>query len=163
MTRFLGILAVTLLFAMMALTFVDVCGRYFFDLPVPGGFEITEIMLSTLIFAGIPLMTMTREHITVDLFDRFMPRAVEHVRTGIISLLCCIMMGVVCYQLWIRALDAVEFGDTTAILMIPMAPSTFFMCAMSGLATLVFGLHAWLSLIKKQRLAETGSDEGIQT
>ncbi|MBC8445121.1 MAG: TRAP transporter small permease, partial [Rhodospirillaceae bacterium] len=33
-TRFLGALAVSLLFAMMALTFVDVCGRYFFNTPV---------------------------------------------------------------------------------------------------------------------------------
>ncbi len=64
-------------------------------MPVPGGFEITEIMLATLIFSGIPLMTLTREHITVDLFDHLMPRAVEHIRTGLISLICGFMMTVV--------------------------------------------------------------------
>lgn len=163
MTRFLGGLAVVLLFAMMVLTFVDVVGRYFFDFPVPGGFEITEIMLASLVFAGIPLMTMTREHITVDLFDKFMPRAVEHIRTGLISLFCSVMMGTICVQLWNRGQDALEYGDTSAILLIPLAPMTFFMCVMSGVATLVFLAHAWLSLIKKQKLSDGGLDEGTMT
>lgn len=162
-TRFLGGLAVVLLFAMMVLTFVDVWGRYFFNTPVPGGFEITEIMLATLIFAGLPLMTMNSEHITVDLFDRFMPHAVEHVRNGIICLLCGFMMATVSYQLWVRAMDAVTYGDTTAILLIPMAPATFFMCAMSGLTALIFLHHGWIALLKKENPADSRPDEGIIT
>ena len=143
MTRLLGGLAVVLLFAMMALTFVDVVGRYFFNAPIAGGFEITEIMLASLIFAGLPLMTLTREHITVDLFDRFTPTKVARHRDVVISLLCGAMMGTVSYQLWKRAWDTLEYGDTTALLMIPMAPTTFFMCAMSALTALVFLGHAW--------------------
>jgi len=161
--RFLGGLAATLLFAMMVLTFVDVWGRYFFNTPVPGGFEITEIMLATLIFAGLPLMTMSSEHITVDLFDRFMPHAVEHVRNGIICLLCGSMMAIVCYQLWIRALDAVTYGDTTAILLIPMAPATFFMCAMAGLTSLIFLHHGWRCLLHKENPGAPGPEEGTMT
>lgn len=148
---------------MMALTFVDVCGRYFFNTPVPGGFEITEIMLATLIFSGVPLMTMSREHVTVDLFDRFMPQTVEHVRNGLICALCGIMMATVCFQLWTRAQDAVKYGDTTAILLIPMAPATFFMCAMAGLTALIFFHHAWLALLKKEEWADSEPDEGDMT
>jgi hypothetical protein len=55
--RGLGGLASALLFFMMALTFVDVVGRYLFNTPVYGGFEMTEVALATLIFAGLPLVT----------------------------------------------------------------------------------------------------------
>jgi len=151
MARFLGGLAVTLLFAMMVLTFVDVLGRYFFNAPIAGGFEITEIMLATLIFAGLPLMTLNREHVTVDLFDRFMPTAIAHLRDGAISFLCAVMMGVVSYQMWLRAEETLDYGDTTALLLIPMAPTTYFMSAMSGLTALVFLFQAWLAWARKQQ------------
>ena len=59
-TRLLGLGAAVLLFAMMVLTFVDVWGRYFFNSPVPGGFEVTELMMAALIFAGLPLATGAR-------------------------------------------------------------------------------------------------------
>ena len=46
-----------LLFCLMTLTCVDVIGRYFFSMPVTGGFELTEMMLAALIFVGLPLVT----------------------------------------------------------------------------------------------------------
>lgn len=53
----------------MALTFVDVWGRYIFIAPVPGGVELTELMMAALIFAGLTLVMMEGEHIIVDLAD----------------------------------------------------------------------------------------------
>ena len=46
---FNGIAAV-ILFLLMLLSFIDVVGRDVFDAPLPGGFEITEIMMAALIF-----------------------------------------------------------------------------------------------------------------
>ena len=46
--RVLGVLAATILFFMMLLTAVDVIGRYLFNTPVNGGFEVTEIMLASI-------------------------------------------------------------------------------------------------------------------
>ena len=39
------------LFAMMSLTTVDVVGRYFFNKPVLGAFELTEFLVLILIFS----------------------------------------------------------------------------------------------------------------
>ncbi len=61
------------LFAMMVLTCVDVVGRYFLSRPIFGAFEITEMLLAALIFAGLPLVTLRNEHVTVDVLDPITP------------------------------------------------------------------------------------------
>src|SRR5499426_4842176 len=69
----LGIAASVILLCMMLLTFVDVVARYLFNFPLRGGFEITELMLLVLIFAGLPLVSHADEHVTMDFIDRLLP------------------------------------------------------------------------------------------
>ena len=51
------------LMAMVALTVVDVVARYLFNSPVNGAFELTEMMLATVVFLALPLTTAAGEHI----------------------------------------------------------------------------------------------------
>ena len=67
--RALGAAAAMLLFGLMALTTADVIGRYIFNWPLRGAFEITELLLLTLIFAGLPLASRADEHVTLDFID----------------------------------------------------------------------------------------------
>ena len=53
--------AAAILFAMMVLTTVDVVARYVFNRPLRGAFEITELLLVVLIFAGLPLVSLAGE------------------------------------------------------------------------------------------------------
>jgi TRAP-type C4-dicarboxylate transport system permease small subunit len=62
----LGIAASAILFAMMTLTFVDVVARYVFNRPISGAFEVTELLLLVLIFAGLPLVSHADEHVTME-------------------------------------------------------------------------------------------------
>jgi hypothetical protein len=55
---------------MMLLTFTDVVARYVFSRPLRGAFEVTELMLLVLIFAGLPLVSFTDEHAVMDFIDR---------------------------------------------------------------------------------------------
>src|SRR5207253_3109449 len=66
----LGVAASAILLAMMLLTVVDVVARYIFSRPVGGAFEITELMLVVLIFAGLPLGSFSDEHAVMDFIDR---------------------------------------------------------------------------------------------
>jgi TRAP-type C4-dicarboxylate transport system permease small subunit len=147
--RSLGVLAALVLFAMMTLTFVDVIGRYWFDSPVPGGFEVTEMMMATLIFAGLPLVTARQEHVTIDLFDAFIPVFMRRPRDGIINLLCAVMMGAVTWRMWIKAGENVDYGDVTAILHIPMWPMTYFMVLMATATTIVFAILTVVGFIRR--------------
>ena len=62
---------------MMLVTAVDVAGRYLFNKPIAGGFELTEILLAALIYCGLPLVSARRDHIVIDTFDPLFSRGVE--------------------------------------------------------------------------------------
>ena len=63
--RTLGLVLAALMFAMMLLTFVDVVGRQLFNAPVLGGNELTRIAMGLLVYIGLPLVCLRREHITI--------------------------------------------------------------------------------------------------
>ena len=125
------------LFFMMALTFVDVIGRYVFNSPVVGGLELTEFSMAIVIFLGLVLLTSDEGHVTVDLLDSFVPDKIKVIQKVIINLINLIVMGVISRQLWIKAIEHAEYGDRTEFLMIPLPPLIFFMSIMTGISCLI--------------------------
>jgi TRAP-type C4-dicarboxylate transport system permease small subunit len=117
----LGYVAAAVMFALMLLTCADVVGRYFLNRPVWGGFELTEMLLAALIFAGLPLVTLRDDHVTVDLFDPIVPERLfrlQHVVACAIGALCT---GYLAWRLWLRAEQLDRAGETTAVLQIKLA------------------------------------------
>ena len=55
------------LFGMMLLTIFDVIGRYVFNSPITGAFEITEAMMVTMVFFFIGYAQAKKSHVAVDL------------------------------------------------------------------------------------------------
>lgn len=133
----LGVAASAILFCMMMLTFVDVIARYIINRPVRGAFEITELMLLVLIFAGLPLVTHAGEHVTMDLIDRLLGARVRGLLDRFIELLCAGLMFFLTWQMLLKAGKIAGYGDTTDILRIPVAPFVYFMAAMIGVSGLV--------------------------
>ena len=84
----LGIAASLILFLMMLLTFVDVVARYLFNFPLRGGFEVTELMLLVLIFAGLPLVSHADEHVTMDFIDRVLPEGARQLLVRVVHAIC---------------------------------------------------------------------------
>lgn len=137
LVRTLELVSALLLFCMMLLTAIDVIGRYLFSSPVPGGFEITEIMLATLIFCGLPLATLRDSHITVDLFEDFLPHWFKIVRDRMIFAMMAIVLTYLSWKLLFKARDFVEFNDQTAVLNIPLSPVVFAMAGLSATSALI--------------------------
>ena len=65
----LGVAASAILLGLMMLTVVDVIARYAFNRPLRGAFEVTELLLLVLIFAGLPLVSLAGEHAVMDFVD----------------------------------------------------------------------------------------------
>jgi TRAP-type C4-dicarboxylate transport system permease small subunit len=123
----LGYVAAAVMFCLMALTCVDVIGRYFLNRPVWGGFELTEMMLAALIFAGLPLVTLRNDHVTVDLFDPVTPDwlfRIQHVVACTTGFVCTAYLS---WRLWLRAEHMDRAGETTAQLKIKLAYLTYSM------------------------------------
>jgi TRAP-type C4-dicarboxylate transport system permease small subunit len=129
----LGLIAGVVLFALMALTFVDVVGRYFLSQPVYGGFEITEMLLAALIFAALPLVTLRDEHITVDLLDPVTPDGVLWVQHVCACLAGFAFTGYLAWRLWIRAERMDAAGETTAQLKFKLSYLTYSMSVLMAL------------------------------
>ena len=131
----LGYLAATVLFCLMLVTCVDVLGRYF-NYPLFGGFELTEILLATLIFAGLPLVTLRNEHVTVDLFDAVTPDwllRIQHVVACAVGMVCT---GFLSWRLWLRGDHMAAAGETTGQLKIQLAWLTYSMSVLMALTAL---------------------------
>lgn len=155
--RILAYLAAGLLFCMMLVTFIDVVGRYLFDAPLPGGFEVTELMLAALIFLGLPLLTAADGHVTVDLFDTLIPRWLRPLQAYIVSLVTIFAFAVLTWKMWQYAIRTYGYADTTAVLQIPYAPLVFLMAVMATLTTLAQAAMLFLNAGKPFVFTETQS------
>ena len=133
----LGVAASALLFAMMCLTFVDVVARYLFNSPIRGGFEVTELMLLVLIFAGLPLVSHGDEHVTMDFIDRMLPPRAVSMLIRLVHALVAAMFFFLTWQMLIKAGRIAGYGDTTDVLRIAVGPFVYFMAAMICLTALV--------------------------
>ena len=133
----LGVAASVLLFGMMLLTFADVVARYLLNLPIRGAFEVTELTLLVLIFAGLPLVSHADEHVTMDFIDRVLPPGGQRALVRIVHAICAAIMFFLTWQVWIKAGKISGYGDTTDVLRITVGPFVYFMDAMIALTGLV--------------------------
>ena len=136
----LGVAASAILMGMMLLTFVDVVARYIFSRPLRGAFEVTELMLLVLIFAGLPLVTHANEHVTMDLIDRWLGARARALLGRVMELASAALMFGLTWLMWLRAARVAGYGDTTDVLRIAVAPFVYFMVAMILLSGLI---HLW--------------------
>jgi len=138
----LGAAASTLLLAMMGLTFVDVVARYLFRRPLSGAFEVTELLLLVLIFAGLPLVTHADEHALMDFVDRLLsPRGTAWLQRGV-QALCAAVMFLLAWLVWLKADRIWAYRDATDVLRIVYGPFVYFMAVAIGLTGLIHAYKA---------------------
>ncbi len=133
----LGVAASAILLAMMLLTFVDVVARYVFSRPVRGAFEVTELMLLVLIFAGLPLVSYADEHALMDFIDRLLGARLQRRLERAVQALCAAVMGLLAWLVWLKADRIWAYRDATDVLRIVYGPFVYFMAVMIGLAGLI--------------------------
>jgi TRAP-type C4-dicarboxylate transport system permease small subunit len=122
---------------MMVLTFFDVVGRYLLNRPIRGAFEVTELGLLVLIFAGLPLVSHADEHVTMDFIDRILPGRLVLTWIRFIHAVSAAIMFFLAWQVWIKASRIAGYADTTDVLRIALSPFVYFMALMIGLTGLV--------------------------
>ena len=121
----------------MVLTFFDVVGRYLLNKPIRGAFEVTELALLVLIFAGLPLVSRADEHVTMDFIDRILPERIARLWVRAMHAICAAIMFFLCWQVWLKADRIASYSDTTDVLRIAIGPFVYFMSLMIGLTGVV--------------------------
>lgn len=123
---------------MMLITFIDVAGRYLFNRPVVGTYEITEILMGLMIFGALPLVTYEKGHISVDFITNILPKKIKYVRTIIFNLIGSILCGILAWQAWLRANHLVMVGEKTMELDISWGVIAYGVSFLLGCTSLVF-------------------------
>ncbi|WP_375753643.1 TRAP transporter small permease [Vibrio sp. HN007] len=123
--RGLETLAAISLFLMMAITFVDVFGRYFFNSPIDGSTEMIEVLLAVMVFMAFPLVSWKEENICVDLLDAYFPDKWIDLRQAVINLICSVSLILVAMTNWKLAGRSLEYEEVSEILEIPLGYVTY--------------------------------------
>lgn len=138
-----GLMAALALFAIMVLTFVDVLGRKILSASVTGSLELTELLMVAVIFAGLPLVSLSGEHVVFDSLDRWVPAALRRVQQAAVDLLCAALLLGLAWLMWTKAGQMHEYGDITAQLKLPLSPFVYLMSGLCAVTAAVHGLLAW--------------------
>ena len=133
--RVLAYTAALAMFTMMLVTLVDVIGRDLFSAPLPGGFEVTELLLASLIFLGLPMVTAEGSHVDVDIMDSTIPAFLKPLQDIAICMVNLVAFAALSWMMWKLAIRTYEYEDTTAILQIPFAGLVFLMAVCCSLST----------------------------
>jgi TRAP-type C4-dicarboxylate transport system permease small subunit len=133
----LGVAASVVLLAMMLLTVVDVVARYLFNRPLRGAFEVTELMLLVLIFAGLPLVSFADEHAVMDFIDRVVGRRGARIVERAVQVVNAAFMFLLCWLVWLKADKIWAYRDATDVLRIVYGPFVYFMAVSLALAGVI--------------------------
>lgn len=143
LTALFGGVAAAALFAMMLLTFADVFSRKFLGNSITGAVELTELAMLVMIFCALPLASLAGEHVVFDLLDRVLPAALVRWQQVASHGLTALVFGGAAWVVWLRALRTADMGDTTATLVIRIAPFQQLVAVLLVLTALVHALLAW--------------------
>ena len=135
--RAVSLLLVLMLSAMVALTFTDVVGRRLFNTPVFGANDITEHLMAVIIFAGLPLLTARRGHLSIDLFDHWLLQPRWRRWHKAVDLLIAAVLGLIAWEYYLAIEEAQQINEISPALMIPRAWMYTFIAITTALASLL--------------------------
>ena len=104
---------------LMVTVFIDVLGRNLLNRPLPWGTEVLEIVLAAMIFVIYPVLAVGFGHITVDLIS--VRRSVQRFQRALGSAMGCVLFAVIAWCLGRQTLRSADYGESTALLNVPIA------------------------------------------
>lgn len=135
--RLLAAMVAAAMFGMMAVTFVDVVGRYLLSRPVPGSTELIQVLMALAVAAALPLVTAGGEHITMDLFSGLFRGAARRALDALVMAFSSAVLAFLALRVWDQALNLHRSRMSTIFLDLPIAPVAFTLSALIGVACLV--------------------------
>lgn len=120
-------LGIAALFVMMVITIADVVGRYLFNSPILGVYELTEFLILILVFSFIGYTQAEKSHVSVDFLVNRLPRGPRLVIELLNHTACLGLMGLIAWMGFEKALELKAVGETSLNLAIPDYPFVFFL------------------------------------
>jgi len=116
---------------------LDVILRQFFNSPIKGGYEISTLVMSVMIFTSWSYTQSVHKHIHVTMFLRMLPQIPRFICFGTTSLLSTIVLGFGTYAAFLQTIHFYKRGTSTGMLLIPQWPFVLIECISLAFFTLV--------------------------
>jgi TRAP-type C4-dicarboxylate transport system permease small subunit len=125
------VICACVLMDLMLLSAADVIGRFFFDKPITGTYEISTIMMGAVVLLGWAYTQRSGGHVTVDMFYDKFPQKMKWITTLIVLVLSLALFITITWKSWIVAMNYTADGRTFKVLDAPSGP-TYFLVPVGG-------------------------------
>ena len=109
-----------LLIGVMAMTVISVIGRYIFNAPIPGDYEITELVCGVAVFAFFPYCHMRNANIVVEFFTARLSARRKTMLDTVHNFAFTLVAALIAWRLFVGGLHKLADEETTLFLDIPI-------------------------------------------
>ena len=132
----MAIIAVVM-FSMMAVTFIDVTGRYVFNAPIPGGFELIQFLMPLAMFGALPVITRLEEHIVISVLEGVLGSRGVWIQRFLVLIGCAVVNTGISYVMWLQGVEFIESQQMSGFLEWSFAPPAFIISGLSAVTVVI--------------------------
>ncbi len=136
--------SMVLIFLMMMITVADVAGRYFFNHPILGVFELTRFGLGAIVCTALGWSQINKVHIAINILVTRLPLVWQNIIEAFNFLFAFITFCIVSWQLFAYTARLYIGEQVTPVLGVSIYPFVL----ISAIGVVLFTLVLFLDLIK---------------
>ena len=125
------------MFSMMAVTFIDVTGRYVFNTPIPGGFELIQFLMPLAMFGALPVITRLEEHIVISVLEGVLGSRGVWIQRFLVLIGCAVVNTGISYVMWLQGVEFIESQQMSGFLEWSFAPPAFIISGLSAVTVVI--------------------------
>lgn len=130
--KWLSAAGMAVFMVMVILTFIDVFLRYFFNKPLPGMYEVTEMLMPLVVFSAIAYGQWSKSHVIMDVITGSLNKD-NKITLESVTNIWCIAVCILC--IYAASRYALTVKSATGLLGIPYKPFVWFV--VFGMVTLM--------------------------
>jgi TRAP-type C4-dicarboxylate transport system permease small subunit len=135
--KFLMVIIAVVMFSMMAVTFIDVTGRYVFNTPIPGGFELIQFLMPLAMFGALPVITRLEEHIVISVLEGVLGSRGVWIQRFLVLIGCAVVNTGISYVMWLQGVEFTESQQMSGFLEWSFAPPAFIISGLSAVTVVI--------------------------
>ena len=120
--RLISLIGLAGLLFLAAITVAEVLSRWLLNYPVVGVSDVSSLAVSVAVASCFPLTSADKRHITVRLAGNFLGPRAHAFFEAFGALLTMTIMALMAWQLWRYASEMATAGQTTWVVLWPVAP-----------------------------------------
>jgi len=137
-------ISMILIFLMMIITVIDVGGRYFFNHPIHGVFELTRFGLGAIVCTALGWSQINRVHIAINILVSRLPLVWQNIIETFNFFVALVTFIIVSWQMFVYTMRLYNAAQVTSVLGVPIYPFVL----LSSVGVVLFTLVLFWDFIK---------------